>query len=101
MRSVPPVTTDEISEKYLKKAIGEINELADEIARAGKGERVPFAIKALAQAGVWTPRPWSKFHPDTGSGDPSRFTALQITEGFSEGGDHRQPARARKEQHTI
>jgi hypothetical protein len=27
------VTTDEISEKYLKKAIGEINELADEIAR--------------------------------------------------------------------
>ena len=41
MASVTPVSTDEIYEKYLKKAIAEINELADEIARAGKGERVP------------------------------------------------------------
>jgi creatinine amidohydrolase len=46
-----------------------------ELQHAGKGERVPFAIKALAQPGVWTPRPWSKSHPDTGSGDPSRATA--------------------------
>jgi creatinine amidohydrolase len=46
-----------------------------ELDQAGKGERVPFAIKALAQPGVWTPRPWSKCHPDTGSGDPSRATA--------------------------
>ena len=38
---MPAVTTDEITEKYLKKAIAEINELADEIARSGKGERVP------------------------------------------------------------
>jgi creatinine amidohydrolase len=29
----------------------------------------------LSQPGVWTPRPWSKIHPDTGSGDPSRATA--------------------------
>jgi creatinine amidohydrolase len=46
-----------------------------EFEHAGKGERVPFAIKAIAQPGVWTPRPWSKIHPDTGSGDPSRATA--------------------------
>lgn len=34
------VQTDEIYEKYLQKAIAEINELGDEIARAA-GERVP------------------------------------------------------------
>jgi len=38
---VTPASTDEIYEKYLKKAIAEINELGDEIARAAKGERVP------------------------------------------------------------
>ena len=41
----PSVTTllptDEIYEKYLKKAIAEINELGDEIARGRQGERVP------------------------------------------------------------
>jgi uracil-DNA glycosylase family 4 len=35
-----PVPTDEIYEKYLQKAITEINELGDEIAKAA-GERVP------------------------------------------------------------
>jgi uracil-DNA glycosylase family 4 len=34
-------TTDEIYEKYLQKAIVEINELGDEVARAGRGSRVP------------------------------------------------------------
>jgi uracil-DNA glycosylase len=41
---VPPVTavpTDEIHEKYLQKAISEINELGDEIARAAGGASVP------------------------------------------------------------
>jgi uracil-DNA glycosylase family 4 len=41
---VPPVTavpTDEIHEKYLQKAISEINELGDEIARAAGGAVVP------------------------------------------------------------
>jgi uracil-DNA glycosylase family 4 len=33
--------TDEIYEKYLQKAIVEINELGDEVARAGSGTRVP------------------------------------------------------------
>jgi creatinine amidohydrolase len=46
-----------------------------ELAHAGPGERMPFAIRGLNQPGVWTPRPWSKIHPDTGSGDPSRATA--------------------------
>jgi uracil-DNA glycosylase family 4 len=35
------VPTDEIHEKYLQKAITEINELGDEIAKAAGGERVP------------------------------------------------------------
>nr|HWE94716.1 creatininase family protein [Tepidisphaeraceae bacterium] len=42
---------------------------------AGPGKRVPFALKELSQPGVWTPRPWSASHPDTGSGDPSGATA--------------------------
>ncbi len=40
MPPVPPVATDEIYERYLRKAISEINELGDEIAQAGNG-RVP------------------------------------------------------------
>jgi uracil-DNA glycosylase len=35
------VTTDEIYEKYLQKAITEINTLGDEVAQAGGGSRVP------------------------------------------------------------
>jgi creatinine amidohydrolase len=46
-----------------------------ELPQAGRGKRTPFAIKGLVQPGVWTPRPWSKSHPDTGSGDPSHATA--------------------------
>jgi creatinine amidohydrolase len=46
-----------------------------ELEHAGPGERRPFAIDGLTQPGVWTPRPWSKTHPDTGSGDPSRSSA--------------------------
>lgn len=43
--------------------------------QAGPGARVPFQIEALGKPGVWTPRPWSRSHPDTGSGDPSKATA--------------------------
>ena len=46
-----------------------------EMQHAGRGQRVPFAIEGLKQPGVWTPRPWSHCHPDTGGGDPSRATA--------------------------
>jgi uracil-DNA glycosylase family 4 len=35
------VATDEIYEKYLQKAITEINALGDEVAQAGHGTRVP------------------------------------------------------------
>jgi uracil-DNA glycosylase len=38
---VSAVPTDEIHEKYLKKAIAEINELGDEIARAAGGAAIP------------------------------------------------------------
>jgi uracil-DNA glycosylase family 4 len=38
---VPAVPTDEIYEKYLQKAISEINELGDEIARAAGPSAVP------------------------------------------------------------
>ena len=43
--------------------------------QAGDGRTVPFRIDALKQPGVWTPRPWSATHPDTGCGDPSNATA--------------------------
>ena len=38
--------------------------------QAGRGDRVPFAVEGLNQSGVWTPRPWSASHPDTGCGNP-------------------------------
>lgn len=43
--------------------------------QAGDGSRNPFTVEGMNQPGVWTPRPWSASHPDTGSGDPSRATA--------------------------
>jgi creatinine amidohydrolase len=43
--------------------------------QAGDGRKVPFEIEALRAPGVWTPRPWSRSHPDTGSGDPRKGTA--------------------------
>jgi creatinine amidohydrolase len=47
-----------------------------ELKQAGEGRMVPFTIEALRGApGVWTPRPWSASHPDTGCGDPTRATA--------------------------
>ena len=41
MPNVTAVPADEIHEKYLQKAIAEINELGDEIARAAGGVSVP------------------------------------------------------------
>jgi creatinine amidohydrolase len=46
-----------------------------EMEHAGPGERRPFEIEALCQPGVWTPRPWSHVHPDTGCGNPKAATA--------------------------
>lgn len=46
-----------------------------ELENAGPGSRNPWAIPDIQQPGVWTPRPWSRTHPDTGSGDPAAATA--------------------------
>lgn len=53
-----------------------------ELDQAGPGSRSPFAIAALKQPGVWSPRPWSKSHPDTGSGNPSLATAAKGKQFF-------------------
>ena len=53
-----------------------------ELSVAGKGARIPFALKSLSQPGVWSPRPWSQSHPDTGSGDPTYATAEKGKEHF-------------------
>jgi creatinine amidohydrolase len=46
-----------------------------QMENAGSGATVPFKIPGMNQAGVWTPRPWSKSQPDTGAGDPRGATA--------------------------
>ena len=55
------VPTDEIYERYLKKAISEINELGDELARAGDELRVPVLGSGHPLADVmllkYTPQP--------------------------------------------
>jgi creatinine amidohydrolase len=43
--------------------------------QAGEGSAIPFKLTTLKKPGVWTPRPWSKTHPDTGSGNPAQATA--------------------------
>lgn len=53
------------------------------MAQAGDGRRVPWTIPSLAQPGVWTPRPWSQTHPDTGAGDPTAATAAKGAEYFA------------------
>src|SRR5688572_16096422 len=45
------------------------------MAQAGDGRTMPFEIAALRQPGIWTPRPWSTSHPDTGCGNPAKATA--------------------------
>ncbi len=53
-----------------------------ELDQAGPAIRNPFEIEGLQQPGVWTPRPWSAVHPDTGCGDPRRATAEKGKEYF-------------------
>jgi len=45
--------------------------------QAGPGATNKFQIAGVQRPGVWTPRPWSATHPDTGCGDPSRATAAK------------------------
>ena len=58
-----------------------------QLDQAGEGTTVPFKIASLrGTPGVWTPRPWSATHPDTGSGDPAKATAdkgRRYVEGLS------------------
>jgi uracil-DNA glycosylase len=55
------VPTDEIYERYLQKAISEINELGDELAQAGDELRVPVVGSGHPLADIfllkWTPQP--------------------------------------------
>ena len=46
-----------------------------ELEKAGPVARLPNQIEGLTQSGVWTPRPWSATHPDTGAGNPKLATA--------------------------
>ena len=50
--------------------------------QAGPGAANTWALPGLKQAGVWTPRPWSHVHPDTGSGNPAAATAAKGKEYF-------------------
>jgi creatinine amidohydrolase len=45
------------------------------LGQAGEGKAVPFKLASLKKPGVWTPRPWSATHPDTGSGNSAQSTA--------------------------
>lgn len=49
---------------------------------AGLGPTNRFTLESLNTAGIWTPRPWSQSHPDTGSGDPRFATAEKGREYF-------------------
>lgn len=53
------------------------------LPQAGPGSANAWKLGRLKQAGVWTPRPWSHVHPDTGSGDPRSATAAQGREYFA------------------
>ena len=58
---MPPVSTDEIHERYLQKAIAEINELGDELAARGDALHVPVLGSGHPLADVfllkWAPQP--------------------------------------------
>lgn len=46
-----------------------------EMPRAGDGRAAHRLSPSLRQANAWTPRPWSRVQPDTGSGDPAGSSA--------------------------
>lgn len=46
-----------------------------EMARAGDGHAALRLAAGVRQANAWTPRPWSRVQPDTGSGDPRGSSA--------------------------
>lgn len=50
--------------------------------QAGPGAANAWQLATLRQPGVWTPRPWSRVHPDTGSGDPRNASPAKGREYF-------------------
>lgn len=52
------------------------------LGQAGRGGANAWSLASLRQPGVWTPRPWSHVHPDTGSGDPAAASAAKGKEYF-------------------
>jgi creatinine amidohydrolase len=50
--------------------------------QAGPGGANAWQLATLRQPGVWTPRPWSRVHPDTGSGDPAAASPAKGQEYF-------------------
>lgn len=52
------------------------------LSQAGRGGANAWSLANLQQPGVWTPRPWSHVHPDTGSGDPAAASAAKGREYF-------------------
>lgn len=53
------------------------------LSAAGPGRTVPWKLPAQDACGAWTPRPWSRVHPDTGAGDPVAATAAKGAEYFA------------------
>ena len=53
-----------------------------EMERAGSGAAAARLRDGVRQAHAWTPRPWSRVQPDTGSGDPSGSSAALGREWF-------------------
>jgi creatinine amidohydrolase len=52
------------------------------MGQAGPGTANAWQLATLRQPGVWTPRPWSRVHPDTGSGNPTAANAAKGGEYF-------------------
>jgi hypothetical protein len=50
--------------------------------RAGSGQAAARLSEGIRQAHAWTPRPWSKVQPDTGSGDPAGSSAALGARAF-------------------
>jgi creatinine amidohydrolase len=57
-------------------------ELVD-LATAGPGRTLPWKLASQDACGAWTPRPWSRVHPDTGAGNPAAATPAKGAEYFA------------------
>jgi uracil-DNA glycosylase family 4 len=84
---VTPVPTDEIAQRYLEKAIREINELGSELQRAAGDEAVPVYGSGHPQADVfllkWSPQPWEvqegvAFHGRSGEAIKKSLQRLHV-----------------------